>query len=70
MNDDLRTGLLNRKGGFDKFYEECTTKIQRVKQKNDVIQRQIGTDVEESIRQEVNNQKKFIEVPICLARKK
>jgi hypothetical protein len=62
MDDDLRRGLLNRKAGFDKYYEDCTTRIQRIRQKNDVIQRQIGTDVEESIRQEVGNQKKFIEV--------
>jgi len=46
MDDDLRTGLLHRKAGFDKFYEDCMTRIQRVRQKNDVIQRQIGTDVE------------------------
>ena len=45
-------------------------KIQRIKQKNDLIQKQIGTDIEESIRSEVNNQKKFIEVAFPLARKK
>ncbi len=44
MDDDLRRGLLpKRNAAFDKLYEECVVKIQRVKQKNDVMQRQIGT---------------------------
>lgn len=45
MSDDLRTGLLSRRTGMDKYYEECMIRIQRVRQKNDVIQRQIGTDI-------------------------
>lgn len=64
MEDDLRRGLLgNKRGaGFDKLYEDCVVRIQRIKQKNDVIQKQIGTDIEDSIRTEVSNQRKFLEV--------
>ena len=62
MDDDLRRGLLTRKTGFDKMFEDAMSRIQRIRQKNDVIQRQIGTDIEETIRVEVSNQKKFIEV--------
>jgi hypothetical protein len=63
MDDDLKRGLLTKRGsGFDKLYEDCVVRIQRIKQKNDVIQKQIGTDIEESIRTEVNNQRKFLEV--------
>jgi hypothetical protein len=64
MEDDLRRGLLSRKGGFDKLYEECMTRIQRIKQKNDVIQQKIGTDIEETIRTEVHSQRKYIEVTL------
>lgn len=65
MSDDLRRGLLvgRKTANFDKFYEDCMVRIQRVKQRNDVIQKQIGTEIEDTIRTEVGNQKKFIEVP-------
>lgn len=57
--------LASRKNAnFDKSYEDCMVRIQRIKQRNDVIQKQIGTDIEDTIRTEVNNQKKFIEVPL------
>ena len=46
MDDDLRRGLLSRRGGMEKYNEECTIRIQRIRQKNDVIQRQIGTEIE------------------------
>lgn len=64
MEDDLRRGLLSgRKGpGFDKLYEDCMVRIEKVKLKNDAIQRQIGTEIEETLRSEVRNQKAFIEV--------
>lgn len=44
-DDDLRKGLLNRRGGatFEKLYEECMIRIEKVRLKNDAIQRQIGT---------------------------
>ncbi len=46
MDDDLKKGLLGKKSsGFDKLYEEGMVRIQRIKQKNDVIQKQIGTDI-------------------------
>jgi len=52
MSDDLNKGLLTKKGSaFDKLSEDCLVRIQRIKQKNDVIQKQIGTDIEDSIRE-------------------
>lgn len=47
IDDDLKRGLLGKKGSnFDKLYEECVVKIQRIKQKNDFMQKQAGTDIE------------------------
>lgn len=47
MDDDLRKSLLTGKGAtFQKLYEECLVKIQRIKQKNDFLQRQVGEDIE------------------------
>jgi hypothetical protein len=47
----MRKSLLNKKSAtFDKQYEDCLIKIQRVKQKNDFMQKQVGTDVEDSIK--------------------
>ena len=43
MEDDLRKNLLKKNSNFDKAYEECVVKIQRIKQRNDALQRQIGT---------------------------
>lgn len=64
MSDYLNKGMLagRKNANFDKAYEDCMVRIQRIKQRNDVIQKQIGTDIEDTIRTEVNNQKKFIEV--------
>ena len=46
MDDDLKKGLLGKiNSGFDKLYEEGMVRIPRIKQKNDVIQKQIGTDI-------------------------
>lgn len=46
MNDDMRKSLLSKKSAtFDKQYEDCLIKIQRIKQKNDFMQKQVGTDV-------------------------
>jgi hypothetical protein len=60
MDDDLKKGLLYKKGGFDKLYEECVIRIQRIKQKNDFMQKQAGTEIEDSIRHEVHKQREFI----------
>jgi hypothetical protein len=58
MDDDLKKGLLSKKGGnFDKLYEECIVRIQRIKQKNDFMQKQIGTEIEDEMRNEVQKQK-------------
>ena len=47
MEDDLRRGLLGRKGNnLDKYLEDCMVRITRIRQRNDVIQKQIGTEVE------------------------
>lgn len=46
MDDDLRKSLLTNKNlPFQKLYEECLVKIQRIRQKNDFMQRQIGSDL-------------------------
>lgn len=46
MYEDLRESLLGKKGvGFNKMLEDCMIRIQRIKQKNDLIQKQIGTDI-------------------------
>ncbi len=46
MDDDLRKSLLVNKGyPFQRLYEECLVKIQRIKQKNDFMQKQIGSDL-------------------------
>jgi hypothetical protein len=71
MSDDLTKGLLAKKGSnFDKFSEDCLVRIQRIKQKNDVMQKQIGTDIEDSIRGEIHKQSQFIEVFRYLYRNK
>lgn len=59
----MRKALLNKKfGTFDKQYEEGLLKIQRIKQKNDFMQRQVGTDGQDAIKKEVAKQKQFVEV--------
>ena len=58
MDDDLRKSLLtNKNAPFQRLYEECLVKIQRIKQKNDFLQRQSGEEIEESIAQEVRRQR-------------
>lgn len=58
MDDDARRSLLTEKGlPFQKLYEECLVKIQRIRQKNDFMQRQIGSDLEDTIKSEVRRQK-------------
>ena len=70
MNEDLTRGLITKKGGFDRMYEDCLVRIQRIKQKNDAIQKQIGTEIEDSIREEIHNQRDFLEVVQFLLRKR
>lgn len=46
MSEDMRKALLSKKSGaFDKLYEEGLIKIQKIKHKNDFMQKQVGTDV-------------------------
>jgi hypothetical protein len=51
MDDDMRKSLLNKKSAnFDKQYDDCLSKIQRIKQKNDFMQKQVGTDIDDQIK--------------------
>ena len=46
MSEEMRRSLLtNKNASFQKLYEECLVKIQRIKQKNDFMQRQIGSEI-------------------------
>lgn len=43
-DNDLKKGLISKKSSnFDKLYEESLVKIQKIKQRNDLIQKQMGT---------------------------
>ena len=42
MEDDLRKGLLNKKGGFEKMYEEGLLRVAKIRQQNDSFQKDIG----------------------------
>jgi hypothetical protein len=58
MSEDMRKALLSKKSGaFDKPYEECLNKIQKIKNKNDFMQKQVGTDAKDTIKNEVKKQK-------------
>lgn len=62
---------MNKKGlAFEKMSEECLVKIQRIRQKNDLMQKQIGTDEEESISEEIHNQQEYLEVTTPPLRRK
>lgn len=63
--------MVSKKGSaFEKMSEECLVKIQRIRQKNDLMQKQIGTDEEESISEEIHNQQEYLEVPLPPLRRK
>lgn len=58
MEDELKRGLLSKKNSaFEKMFEEGLVKIQRIKQKNDLMQKQIGSDLEDSLQAEINRQR-------------
>ncbi len=45
-DNEIKRGLISKKSSnFDKLYEEGLVKIQRIKQKNDMIQKQISADM-------------------------
>ena len=50
MDEDLRRGLLTKKIGFDKMYEDGLMRVAKMRQKNDGFQRNIGPDIDEEIR--------------------
>lgn len=57
----MKRGLLSKKGtAYDRLYEDCLVRIQRIKQKNDVIQKQIGPDIEDDIREEIHKQRDYL----------
>lgn len=63
---DLRNSLLGNDGKkkfdtFEKIYEDCAHRIKRIKQKNDTLQKNAGTDLEDEIAIEVQRQKEAIE---------
>lgn len=63
MEEDLKRGLLGKKNNnFEKLFEEGLVKIQRIKQKNDLMQKQIGSDIEDSLKAEISRQRDFVEV--------
>ena len=64
MEDDLRKGLLSKKGGFERMYEEGLLRVAKVRQQNDVFQKDIGLEIDEQLRDEVKSQSRFIEVPL------
>lgn len=63
---DLRSSLLGdskkKLDTFEKLYDDCVHRIKRIKQKNDTLQRNAGTDLEDEIAVEVQKQKEYIEV--------
>jgi hypothetical protein len=50
MDDDLKRGLLNKKVGFDRYYEEALLKVAKIRQKNDGFQKHSGPDVDEEVK--------------------
>ena len=50
LDDDLKTGLINKRGGFDKLYEDGLIRVAKIRQKNDAFQKQVGPDVDEDLR--------------------
>ena len=69
---ELRSSLLEKKklDTFEKYYEDCLHRIKMIKQKNDTLQKNTGTDLEDEIAVEVKKQKEFMEVPIGSCRPK
>lgn len=59
LMSELRSSLLEKKklDTFEKYYEDCMHRIKRIKQKNDTLQKNTGTELEDEIAIEVNKQK-------------
>jgi hypothetical protein len=57
----LRRGLLGKKNNaFDVMHEDCLVNIQRIKTKNDMLQKQIGGEIDDSLNEEIHEQKEFV----------
>ena len=46
MDDDLRRGLITKKTGFDKLYEDALIKVSKIRQQNDAFQRHAGPEID------------------------
>lgn len=51
MDEDLRRGLLNKKVGFDKLYEDGLIRVAKMKQKNDAFQKHMSPDIDDELRE-------------------
>ena len=69
---ELRSSLLGdtkkKLDTFDKMYDDCQYRIKKIKQKNDTLQKNTGTELEDEIAVEVQRQKEFIEVQHTIPR--
>ena len=50
MEDDIRRGLLSKKVGFEKMYEDGLIRVAKIRQKNDAFQKHIGPDIDDDLR--------------------
>lgn len=50
MNDELNRGLLNKKVGFDRTYEDALIRVAKIRQKNDAFQKHIGPEIEDELK--------------------
>lgn len=62
MDDDLKRGLLTKKVGFDKLYEDGSIRVAKIRQKNDAFQKHIGPDIDDQLREEIHEQSEYLEV--------
>jgi hypothetical protein len=63
MEDELRRGLLAKKVGFDKMYEEGLIRVAKIRQKNDAFQKHMGPEPDEELREDIAEQSEYVEVP-------
>ncbi len=42
------------------MHEDCLVKIQRVKTKNDMLQKQIGGEIDDILNEEIHEHKEFV----------
>lgn len=49
-----------KNNAFDQMHEDCLVKIQRIKTKNDMLQKQIGSEVDDTLNEEIHEQKEYL----------